>query len=92
LQDFNKKIKQKKGVNAMIDINDKNFGLKIKKLLLELGITQRNLAKQLKITDAYLSDILKGNRKALDIRQRLVFIINNNIEKDKKKRTKIAKY
>jgi len=63
-----------------IDVNNENFGIEIKKRLIELGITQRNLAKQLKITDAYLSDILKDNRKALDIRQKIIAIIIN-IEK-----------
>jgi len=60
-----------------IDINNENFGIEIKKKLIELGITQRNLAKQLKITDAYLSDILKGNRKASDIRQEIILAITN---------------
>lgn len=38
------------------------FGIKVKKRLVELNMTQRQLAKDIGINENYLTDILKGRR------------------------------
>lgn len=39
-----------------------SFGITVKKRLIELGLTQRQLAKDVGVNENYLTDILKGRR------------------------------
>ncbi len=42
---------------------DNDFEIEVKVALIRKRITQNQFAKELGITNAYLSDILRGNRK-----------------------------
>lgn len=46
--------------------------LELKIHLIKNGITQLDLARQLGISPQYMSDVVKGRRKAPHIRQRLI--------------------
>lgn len=55
-----------------IDVNAADFGLQVRKALLELNVPQKEVAKRADIANAYLSDILNNNRYAPDTRRRIV--------------------
>lgn len=59
-----------------MDITSSNFGLNVKKKLLDIRMAQIELARQLGISDSYLSEILNDKKEALEIRQKILFIIN----------------
>lgn len=61
----------------MIDINikSKEFGIEVNKKLIELDIQKKELSEKLGIGNTYLYDILKNNRKAYEIRERIIQII-----------------
>lgn len=63
------------------------FGIKVKKRLVELNMTQRQLAKDIGINENYLTDILKGRRSGRKYRD----AINKklNIDSDEKKSIKM---
>jgi transcriptional regulator with XRE-family HTH domain len=48
------------------------MNIEFKVALLRRGLTQRQVARKLGISDRYMSDIILGNRKAPRIRARLV--------------------
>lgn len=43
-----------------------DFGLKVRMELLKRGMTNKQLAEMLEISNAYLSDILRGRRDAFE--------------------------
>lgn len=53
------------------------YGTRIKKRLLELGMTQRELAQRMDISEKNLSKILCGDRKGWKHRDRIEEIIGN---------------
>lgn len=57
------------------DIDSDDFGIEVKKKLIELNVSQKIIAEKLGIKPGYLSDILKGNRYAPDKRRRIVSIL-----------------
>lgn len=59
-----------------LNIDMPNFGLEVKKRLLEIDITQSAIAERLGISRAYLGDILKDNRYAPDIRRKIICILD----------------
>lgn len=60
-----------------------NFGMKVRVKLLELDKTMLSLANDLGITNAYLSDILRGNRKAETQKKRIADMLNIDLEEEK---------
>lgn len=64
----------------MKDINDPKlaFGIEVKKRLLEIGMTQTELAEQLDITRKYLGHILNGQRKGLKYRGLIMKTLDSN--------------
>lgn len=48
-----------------------DFGIEVRKVLLERDLTLTSLASELKISVSYLSDILKGSRKGKKQKQRI---------------------
>ncbi|MFS0784748.1 helix-turn-helix domain-containing protein [Bacillus sp. 1P06AnD] len=52
------------------------FGIKVIIRLNDLGLSRRKFAQELKISDAYLSDILKGKRKALKQKKRIAEVLD----------------
>nr|DAS92122.1 MAG TPA: Regulatory protein-modification, helix-turn-helix, transcriptional regulator, DNA [Caudoviricetes sp.] len=57
-----------------------NFEIAVKIALLKRGMKSQNLAKSIGISESYLSDILKGNRKAEHYRKRICEILDLNYE------------
>lgn len=41
------------------------FGIKVKKRLLDLNMDQKELASDLGVSESYLADVLRGNKKGL---------------------------
>ncbi|MDO4720744.1 MAG: helix-turn-helix transcriptional regulator [Peptostreptococcaceae bacterium] len=52
------------------------FGIVVKKRLLELGMTQGELAKEVGVNQSYLSDVLYGNRAGHKYREEIEKILN----------------
>lgn len=67
-----------------MDIYNEHFGSWTRQKLKEKHMTQRELAKKLKITDTYLSDILKGNRFGKEIRENIILFFNEECIYDEK--------
>ncbi|PGS69042.1 transcriptional regulator [Bacillus cereus] len=55
---------------------DNTFGKKIKTWLILNDMQQKDLAGMLNISNAYLSDILLGKRKAEKVRQKIIKILD----------------
>lgn len=55
-----------------MDIDSNNFGSDVKKKLIDLEVSQKELAFILEISDGYLSDILRDCRYSPDMRKRIV--------------------
>ncbi len=54
------------------------FGKKVKKALIEYNLTQHDLALKLGISDSYLCDILKSDKKAVKYKKIICHILNIN--------------
>ncbi|WP_305751862.1 helix-turn-helix domain-containing protein [Mammaliicoccus sciuri] len=52
------------------------FGLKVRTELLKRNMTNKELAKMLEISNAYLSDILRGRRDAFEQKKRIAKILD----------------
>lgn len=52
------------------------FGLEVRKRLLELNMTQRQLAAELKMNEHYLTDILNGRRSGKKYKSKIIEILN----------------
>ncbi|MFI3130955.1 multiprotein-bridging factor 1 family protein [Mammaliicoccus sciuri] len=52
------------------------FGLKVRTELLKRNMTSKQLAEKLGISPAYLSDILRGHRDAINQRKRIAKILD----------------
>lgn len=51
------------------------FGLKVRTELLKRNMTSKQLADMLEISNAYLSDILRGRRDAFEQKKRIAKIL-----------------
>lgn len=65
-------------------MKDKNnskpkFGIKVKKKLVELNMTQRELAKRLQMNENYLTDILSGRRSGKKYKSKIIEILKIDI-------------
>lgn len=64
-----------------INIVSDNFGIEIKKKLIDIKMTQKEIAKRLQVTEAYISSILSGKRMAIEVREQILDIVNNEYKK-----------
>ncbi|MFP3875576.1 helix-turn-helix transcriptional regulator [Bacillus paralicheniformis] len=53
-----------------------DFGKKVKTWLILNDMQQKDLAKMLNISNAYLSDILLGKRKGKKVREKIAIILD----------------
>ncbi|CAI8850708.1 MULTISPECIES: helix-turn-helix domain-containing protein [Bacillus] len=53
-----------------------DFGKRVKTWLIINGMQQKDLAKMLNISNAYLSDILLGKRKGKKVREKIATILD----------------
>lgn len=65
-----------------MDLNDRNFGIKVKKKLLDIGMQQIELARKVSISEGYLSEILSGKKEGLEIRPKILAVINTEVERE----------
>ncbi len=65
----------------MISVESENFGLEVKKKLLDIGMQQSELAKEIGISKGYLSEILNDKKEGFDVRRKILTVINMKIEK-----------
>ena len=57
--------------------NDKiNFEIEVKSALIKENRTMSNLAEEIGISISYLSDIIRGNRKANHYKEKIIGILN----------------
>lgn len=52
------------------------FGISVKKRLVEMNMTQRELAKEIGINENYLTDVLKGRRSGKKYREAIIKRLN----------------
>ncbi len=65
-----------------MDLNDENFGIEVKKKLLDMRMQQLELAEKLGISKAYLSEILSGKKESLDVKRKILSIIDEECESE----------
>lgn len=52
------------------------FGIQVKKRLIDLGMTQKQLADEIGLNTNYLTDILNGRRSGIKYRDRIIEKLN----------------
>ena len=63
-----------------------DFEIAVKTALLKRGMKNQHLAKSVGVSESYLSDILKGNRKAEHYRKfEAIGMVNKNSDKAREK-------
>jgi transcriptional regulator with XRE-family HTH domain len=58
------------------------WGMKVKKRLVELNITQRQLAVEIDVNENYLTDILRGRRSGKKYKNKIINRLNLDAESD----------
>lgn len=61
------------------DQSKSKFGVEVKKKLIELNMTQRELAGLLGANENYLTDILKGRRSGKKYKSKIMEILKINL-------------
>ena len=57
-------------------MNKINFEIKVKKELRKQGKTITSLAKEIGISVAYCSDVIRGNRQGIKVKEKIKKILN----------------
>lgn len=71
----------------MDEYEKKKFGKRVKKQLIELEMTQRDLAKKVGVHENYLTDILNGRRSGEKYKEKIQKIIKiKNDQEDLKRK------
>ena len=65
----------KNSYNILQEVKGLSYRDKVKIALIEKNMSQRDLAKKMNISIVYLTDILAGNRTALDRRKQIAEIL-----------------
>lgn len=60
----------------MLEVQNESFGNYVKKKLIDIGMKQIELAERTGVSEAYISEILNDKKEGLDIRSRIIAIIN----------------
>lgn len=71
--------KFKGGMQILIIAESKNFGIEVKKRLLDIGMKQTELAEKVGVSESYISEVLSGKRDAIDTRKKILSIIGEEI-------------
>ncbi len=66
----------------MIIVESKNFGIEVKKRLLDIGMKQTELAEKIGVSESYISEVLSGKRDAIDTRKKILSIINGEMKEE----------
>jgi len=66
-----------------MDLSDENFGIEVKKKLLDMRMQQIELAERVGISKAYLSEILSGKKEAIDVKRKILSAINFENESER---------
>lgn len=61
------------------------FGIWVKKRLIELDMDQKELASMLNVSESYLADVLRGDKKGL----KYITQITNLLDKEEKNRDEL---
>jgi len=62
-------------MQILIVLESKNFGVEVKKRLIDIGMKQLELAEKTGVSESYISEVLSGKRKAIDMRRKILSII-----------------
>ncbi len=54
------------------------FGIWVKKRLIESDMNQKQLAKALNVSESYLADVLRGEKKGLKYISQIAYILQSN--------------
>jgi len=65
----------------LIILESKNFGIEIKKLLLDIGMQQAELAERVGVSTGFLSQLLSGKKEALETRKKILSIVSEEVKK-----------
>ncbi len=65
----------------MLNVKDDDFGKKVKKQLIDLNKSSKQLAIELGVSRTYLSEILNGTRKGINRRKEIADILEQWKEK-----------
>ncbi len=68
------------GMQILIISESKNFGIEVKKRLLDIGMKQAELAKKMGVSESYISEILSGKREAFDARKKILSVVEENMK------------
>ena len=60
----------------MLEVQNESLGNYVKKKLIDIGMKQIELAERTGVSEAYISEILNDKKEGLDIRSRIIAIIN----------------
>ena len=60
----------------MLEVQNESFGNYVKKKLIDIGMKQIELAERTGVSEDYISEILNDKKEGLDIRSRIIAIIN----------------
>lgn len=60
----------------MLEVQNESFGNYVKKKLIDIGMKQIELAERTGVSEAYISEILNDKKEGLDIRSRIIAIID----------------
>ncbi len=64
----------------MIILESKNFGIEVKKALLDIGMQQAELAAKVGVSTGFLSQVLRGKKEAIETRKKILFIVNEALK------------
>lgn len=64
----------------MIILESKNFGIEVKKALLDIGMQQAELASRLGLSTGFLSQVLSGKKEALETRRKIISIVSEELK------------
>jgi len=64
----------------LIILNSKNFGIEIKKALLDIGMQQTELAAKVGVSTGFLSEVLSGKKEAFETRKKILSIVNEELK------------
>lgn len=64
----------------MIILESKNFGIEVKKALLDIGMQQSELAARLGLSTGFLSQVLSGKKEALETRRKIISIVSEELK------------
>lgn len=71
-------------MQILMILESKNFGIEVKKRLLDMGMKQTELAEKIGVSESYISEVLSGKRESLNARKKILSIIKERIDQQEK--------